>query len=60
MSVKDINAKTEQPKPADVRQPADRKKHADEGSIAPPTVQPPGAKDTSEKPEVNPITGGAM
>jgi len=60
MSTKDTNAKPEQAKPADVHQPADRKKHQDEESIAPPAVQPPGAKDTSEKPTVNPVTGGAI
>ncbi|WP_164830318.1 hypothetical protein [Sinorhizobium medicae] len=58
MSTKDTNATPEQAKPADVRQPADRKKHRDEES--PSTVQPPGAKDRSEKPEVNPVTGGAL
>jgi hypothetical protein len=60
MTIKDTNAKSEQQKPKDVHQPADRKKHRDEESIAPSTVQPAGAKDTSEKPEVNPVTGGAM
>ncbi|ASY56369.1 hypothetical protein [Sinorhizobium sp. CCBAU 05631] len=60
MATKDTNAKSEQRKPKDVHQPANRKKHPDEQSIAPPTFQPPGAKDTSEKPEVNPVTGGAM
>ncbi len=30
MSTKDTNATPEQAKPADVRQPADRKKHRDE------------------------------
>ncbi|AEG03307.1 hypothetical protein HR059_02535 [Sinorhizobium meliloti WSM1022] len=60
MSTKDTNATPEQSEPADVRQPANRKKHRDEESIAPPAVQPPGAKDTSEKPEVNPVTGGAL
>ncbi len=60
MAIKDTNAKPEQAKPSDVTQPADRKKHRDEESIAPPAVQPGGAKDTSEKPEVNPVTGGAM
>ncbi|MGK9202056.1 MULTISPECIES: hypothetical protein [Sinorhizobium] len=60
MSTKDTNATPEQSEPADIRQPANRKKRRDEESIAPPTVQPPGAKDTSEKPEVNPVTGGAL
>ncbi|WEJ37717.1 hypothetical protein [Sinorhizobium prairiense] len=60
MSTKDTNATPEQSEPADIRQPANRKKHRDEELIAPPTVQPPGAKDTSEKPEVNPVTGGAL
>lgn len=60
MAIKDTNARPEQPQPADVNQPADRKKHRDEESIAPPAVQPGGAKDTSEKPNVNPVTGGAI
>ncbi|MQX98491.1 hypothetical protein CN074_05125 [Sinorhizobium medicae] len=60
MSTKDTNTTPEQAKPADVRQPADRKKHRDEESTAPSTVQPPGAKDRSEKPEVNPVTGEAL
>ncbi|KSV61836.1 hypothetical protein N182_37735 [Sinorhizobium sp. GL2] len=60
MATKDTNATPEQAKPKDIHQPADRKKHRDEESIAPPTVQPPGAKDTSEKPEVNPVTGVAI
>ncbi|MGK9338000.1 hypothetical protein [Sinorhizobium meliloti] len=59
MATKDTNAKPEQRKPKDVDQPTARKKHPEE-SIAPPMVQPPGAKDTSEKPEVNPVTGGAV
>ncbi|CAN7734665.1 MULTISPECIES: hypothetical protein [Ensifer] len=59
MATKVTNAKPEQAKPEDVHHPADRKKHRDEESIAPPTVQPPDAKDTSEKPEVNPVTGVA-
>jgi hypothetical protein len=60
MATKDTNAKPEQGKPKDVHQPAARKKHPDEESVATPTVQPPAAKDTSEKPEVNPVTGGAV
>ncbi|MCA1444901.1 hypothetical protein I6F07_33080 [Ensifer sp. IC4062] len=60
MAITDTNAKPEQRKPTDVHQSADRKKHRNEESIAPPIVQPPGAKDTSEKPKVNPVTGGAM
>lgn len=60
MATKDTNAKPEQGKPKDVHQPEARKKHSDEESIAPPMVQPPGAKEASEKPEVNPVTGGAV
>ncbi|MCA1439495.1 hypothetical protein I6F07_04520 [Ensifer sp. IC4062] len=59
MATKDTNAKPEQVKPGDVHQPADRKKHRDEESVAPPAVQPAGAKDTSEKPKVNPVSGSA-
>lgn len=44
MATKDTNAKPEQAKPEDVHHPADRKKHRDEESIAPPTVQGPDAR----------------
>lgn len=60
MATKETNAKPEQRKSKDVHQPTARKKHPGEESIAPPTVQPPGAKDTSEKPEVDPVTGGPL
>ncbi|MFK0276256.1 hypothetical protein ACIQUG_21465 [Ensifer sp. NPDC090286] len=59
MTAKDTNATPEQAKPKDIHQPANRSKHLDEESVAPPTVQPAGAKDTSEKPAVNPVTGVA-
>lgn len=55
MATKDTNR--EQARPKDTHPPADRRKNADEESIAPPVVQPPHAKDSSEKPEVNPVTG---
>ncbi|MEY9163812.1 hypothetical protein ABIE78_001931 [Sinorhizobium fredii] len=60
MAIKNTNAEPEQRNPKDVHPPAGRQTDADETSIAPPVVQPPGAKDTSEKPKVNPVTGGAM
>ena len=60
MAIKNTNAEPEQKNPKDVHPPADRQRDSDKNSIAPPVVQPPGAKDTSEKPKVNPVTGGAM
>ncbi|APG84450.1 hypothetical protein [Sinorhizobium americanum] len=60
MAIKNTNSEAEQKKPKDVQPPVERQKHVDENSIAPPLVQPPGAKDTSEKPKVNPVTGGAV
>lgn len=57
MATKSTNAGPEQASPKDVHPPADRRKDADKRSIAPPVVQPPHAKDSSEKPEVNPVTG---
>lgn len=50
----------EQKKPRDVHKPPGQPSHADEKSKAPPAVQPAGAKDNSEKPVVNPVTGGAL
>ncbi|ASY68784.1 hypothetical protein [Sinorhizobium fredii] len=60
MAIKNTNAEPEQKNPQDVHPPAERQRHVDKDSIAPPLVQPPGAKDSSEKPKVNPVTGGAM
>ncbi|CAN7274684.1 hypothetical protein LJR255_001271 [Pararhizobium sp. LjRoot255] len=60
MSTADSNVTPEQQKPRDVHRPPGQPSHADEKSKAPPAVQPAGAKDNSEKPVVNPVTGGAL
>lgn len=56
----DTNATPEQKAPLDVNRPPGKASPADEQSKAPPLVQPPGAKDESERPVVNPVTGGAF
>jgi hypothetical protein len=60
MSITDSNATPEQKKPRDVHRSPGQPSNADEKSKAPPVVQPAGAKDNSEKPVVNPVTGGAL
>ncbi|MCV9962273.1 hypothetical protein OIU34_10220 [Pararhizobium sp. BT-229] len=60
MSTEDTNVTPEQKKPRDVHRPPGQPSNADETSKAPPAVQPAGAKDESEKPVVNPVTGGAL
>jgi len=60
MSTNDQNATPEQRRPKDVSPIADSEKFGDEESMAPPLVQPAGAKDESERPIVNPVTGGAL
>jgi hypothetical protein len=60
MSTNDQNASPEQKRPADVSPSAEIERFTDEESMAPPVVQPAGAKDESERPIVNPVTGGAM
>lgn len=59
MGTKDTNAKAEQRRPRDVGPIAETPGRADRESIAPPTIQPPGARDESERPIVDPITGVA-
>ncbi|MBB3561734.1 hypothetical protein FHX06_003061 [Rhizobium sp. BK512] len=59
MGTKDTNAKAEQRRPRDVGPIAETADRADRESIAPPTIQPPGARDESERPIVDPITGVA-
>jgi hypothetical protein len=56
MSTTDSNVTPEQKKPRDVHRPPGKPSHADEKSM----VQPAGARDDSEKPVVNPVTGGAL
>lgn len=60
MDTNDQNASPEQRRPKDVSPKVDDEKFADGESMAPPTFQPPGAKDESERPIVNPVTGGAI
>lgn len=60
MSTNDQKARPEQKRPKDVSPTTDDEKFADEESMAPPTFQPAGAKDESERPIVNPVTGGAI
>ncbi|KQS88063.1 MULTISPECIES: hypothetical protein [unclassified Rhizobium] len=60
MSTDDTNVTPEQKKPKDVHRPPGQLSHADEKSKAPPMVQPIGGKDESERPVVNPVTGGAL
>lgn len=60
MSTDDSNVTPEQMKPSDVHRPPGQRSNADERSKAPPMVQPAGGKDDSEKPVINPVTGGAI
>ncbi|WP_438750784.1 hypothetical protein [Pararhizobium sp. O133] len=60
MVTDDTNATPEQKKPKDVHRAPGQPSHADEKSKAPPMVQPIGQKDESERPVVNPVTGGAL
>ncbi|CCM78138.1 hypothetical protein [Rhizobium mesoamericanum] len=60
MKTNDTNATPEQRPPKDVRSIAKKHEAADKESLAPPAVQPHGAKDESERPIVNPITGVAQ
>ncbi len=46
MGTKDTNAKAEQRRPRDVGPIAETPDRADRESIAPPTIQPPGARDS--------------
>ncbi|MBX5170365.1 hypothetical protein HJB84_10885 [Rhizobium sp. NZLR1b] len=60
MATNDTNATREQRRPSDVHPTASNPEPADEESKAPPTVQPAGEKDESERPIVNPVTGVPM
>jgi len=60
MSTNDQNASPEQKRPRDVSPTPESERFADEESMAPPSVQPAGGKDESERPVVNPVTGGAI
>ncbi|MDQ0562472.1 hypothetical protein QO004_004277 [Rhizobium mesoamericanum] len=60
MKTNDTNATPEQRPPKDVRSIAKKHETADNESLAPSVVQPHGAKDESERPIVNPITGVAQ
>ncbi|WP_431323309.1 hypothetical protein [Rhizobium sp. YTU87027] len=61
MKTNDTNASPEQRRPKDVMPVADKRAaRADKRSLASPAVQSRGAKDESERPIVNPITGVAQ
>jgi len=57
MKTNDTNATPEQRRPKDVKPVPEKPEPADKESLAPTTVQPSGAKDESERPVVNPVTG---
>lgn len=60
MSTNDQNVKPEQSRPRDVGAVPEKPEPADGESMAPPAVQPGGAKDESERPVVNPVSGVAF
>ncbi|MDE1996938.1 MAG: hypothetical protein KGI75_30845 [Rhizobiaceae bacterium] len=60
MTTNDTNATPEQRRPRDVKPIPEKPGPADKESMAPPTVQPPGARDESERPIVDPVTGVAL
>lgn len=60
MSASDKNTEPEQKTPLDVHRPPGSNSVADAPSKAPPAVQPPGVEDASERPVVNPVTGGTI
>jgi len=60
MSMNDENVKPEQRRPCDVGPIAEKPEPADAESMATPGVQPGGAKDKSERPVVNPVSGVAF
>lgn len=60
MGTNDTNATPEQRRPRDVAPIAEKPAPADTESLAPPAVQRPGAKDESERPIVDPVTGVAL
>jgi hypothetical protein len=60
MSTNDANATPEQRRPLDVAPVPEKPERADKESLATPSLQPSGAKDESERPIVNPVTGVAM
>ncbi|TDK39106.1 hypothetical protein E2F50_02940 [Rhizobium deserti] len=60
MSNNDSNADPEQRIPPDVTERADEQKRSDRQSLAPAAVQPSQTKDESERPVVDPVTGGVI
>ncbi|AGS24681.1 hypothetical protein [Rhizobium etli] len=60
MSTNDEDVKPEQRRPKDVKTVPGKPEPADAESMAPPTVQPAGEGDKSERPVVNPVTGAAL
>ncbi|RYG91678.1 MAG: hypothetical protein EON58_18825 [Alphaproteobacteria bacterium] len=60
MGNSDHNSTSEQKRPTDVNPTADDATVDEEDSIAPTFVKPADEKDASERPVVNPVTGGAF
>jgi hypothetical protein len=60
MTNNDSNAVPEQHIPQDVTERADAQRWPDRQSLAPAAVQPPHSRDESERPVVDPVTGGVI
>ena len=60
MSTNDTNATPEQRAPTDVTEKAGEQDWPDAESLAPAAVQPGHVRDESEKPIVDPVTGGVI
>ena len=60
MSTNDTNATPQQRRPKNVTPREQDRDWLDNQSEAPPAAQPGGVKDESERPVVNPVTGGAL
>ncbi|CZT35184.1 hypothetical protein [Rhizobium sp. 9140] len=60
MGNSDQNSTSEQKRPTDVNTTADDAAVDDNDSIAPTFAKPADEKDASERPVVNPVTGGAL
>ncbi|PZM14379.1 hypothetical protein [Rhizobium tubonense] len=60
MTTNDTNATPEQRRPNDVQSVPEKPVAADRESMASPAVLPPGSRDESERPIVDPITGVAL
>ncbi len=60
MTSNDTNATPEQRKPQDVSPRDDFENRSDRQSMASPAVQPADEPDESERPVVDPVTGGTI